>query len=121
MTSEVAAFERAAVEIARTEGVDRGRAEERQKAAHRLVDSEMRARAVAGGLPASEIDDRLELLDRNKFLTDGDVDLDKVTNYIALLKSQSSSIRTGARRNGDAPRSVSAGAQRYIDRHSKKS
>lgn len=124
-----------AVEAAKTEGADAARAEERQKAAVRLVDAEMRAVGAARGITAEQLAPVIEPIDRTKFLTDtGDVDLDKVTNFVAAIgpaEGNGNGNNGGrrvpnlgqGRRSGDSgarpPTSVSSGADRYAELHKK--
>jgi hypothetical protein len=107
------------VEWARAEADELARADERRKAAVRLVDAEMRTVAVARGVPADQLNERLDLLDRTKFLNDtGDVDRDKVINYVAAMQPASGRQANGHR---TATRSVAAGAARYTERHARTS
>jgi len=117
-----------AVEQARTEADTAARAEERQKAAVRLVDAEMKA-AAAGRLEQEQLKKILEPLDRTKFVTDtGEVDEQKVVDFIASVAPANGGGKDGKGRfpalgqgrrgeSGDGKPSVESGRDRYRARH----
>lgn len=119
-----------AVETAKNEGAEAARAEERSKAAVRVVDAEMRAAGAARGVTTEQLAPLLEPLDRTKFLTDtGEVDMEKVTSYVAGIQPAGESgnnggkptpkLGQGRRDTSGAKPSVSTGAERYAERHKK--
>lgn len=123
-----------AVEAAKTEGAEAARAEERRKSALQLVDLKMEAVAAGRGIKLEQLTPLLEPLDRTKFLTDmGEVDSDKVTNWVAGIQPAEGNGSNGTRvpnlgqgRRGDTSgarptTTVSSGADRYAERHNKTS
>jgi hypothetical protein len=114
-----------AVEAAKDEASQTARAEERAKAAVRLVDAEMRATAAVKGVDGEKLKVVLEPLDRTKFLdSEGEVDTDKVVAFIAGI-APSDTGKNGrfpdlgqGRREGDGGKpSLEAGRDRWRSRH----
>lgn len=120
-----------AVETARQEADDLARKDERAKTAVLLVDAKVEAVAASRGVKAEQLVPLLEALDRTKFLTaTGEVDTDKVTNFVASIAPAEESGNGGkggrvpnlgqGRRGSDSgarPSTVSAGRDRYADKH----
>lgn len=118
-----------AVTTARTEADESARADERRKAAEKIVDAEMRAAGALRGVKPEQLAPLLDPLDRTKFLTDtGDVDLDKVTQFVANVGpaegsgnngGKATNLGQGRRDSSGGKPSVSTGAERYAERHKK--
>lgn len=122
-----------AVETARQEADEAARKDERAKTALLLVDAKVESVAAARGVKPEQLNPLLEALDRTKFLTDtGEVDVDKVTNFVASIAPAVEDPSKGkggrvpnlgqGRRGSDSggkPSTVSAGAERYAERHKK--
>lgn len=120
-----------AVETARQEADDAARKDERAKTALLLVDAKVESIATARGVKPEQLEPLLEALDRTKFLTDtGEVDADKVTNFVASIAPAVEEFGKGkngrvpdlgqGRRGSDSgakPSTVSAGRDRYADKH----
>lgn len=111
------------LEAAKEEAAKAARAEERARAAGRLVEAEMRA-AAAGRLTAEQLTAVIEPLDRSKFLDgDGEVDAEKVATFIASIAPAAADggqqggrfpdFGQGRRQTADTKPSVASGAERY--------
>jgi hypothetical protein len=121
-----------AIETAKEEAVTATRAEERQKAAVKVVRAEMRA-AAAGRLDADKLEALLEPVDMTKFLdAEGEVDTDKVASFIATVAPADGGKGDGKTRRGpdlgqgrrggesggdNAQGSIQSGRDRYRSRH----
>lgn len=112
-----------AVEQAKTEAKQAGKAEATAEFAPKLVSAELKA-ALAGKLPADKIAGHVAFLDHTKFLTDsGEVDTDKVKQYAAGLAPAGGwpDMGQGNRGKGDAAaKGVAAGADMYAASRGKK-
>jgi hypothetical protein len=124
-----------AVTEARTKAAEEARADERSKNAPLLVAAEMKA-AAAGRITPERLEILLKPIDSTKFLTDtGEVDTDEVTAFITSVlpaegngaeggsgkgKGNFPNLGQGKSSDGAKP-TVSTGAERYRERHSKKS
>lgn len=94
----------------------------RSEYAAKLVDAEIKA-ASAGRMDDTQREVLLDGLDRTRFLTEaGDVDTDKVTAYVNAIAPAGEKRATDlgqGRRDGKPAGGVSAGADRYAERHRK--
>jgi hypothetical protein len=112
-------------ERAKLDAKDEGKAEARKELAPKLLAAEVKA-AAGDRMTKEARETLLEGLDATKFLTDdGDVDTDKVATLIEGIaappgKGKPADLGQGRRRTDDGKPSVSAGRDRYEEKHSKK-